>query len=103
MRKSSEKIDEIVQVIAEVADETKLLALNAAILSAQAGEHGKGFSVVADEIGRLAERTAKNTKEIAAIIEEVKGYINNVAAARGKDCDPDRKGVGFDNRCRRCI
>jgi len=84
MRKSSEKIDEIVQVISEVADETKLLALNAAILSAQAGEHGKGFGVVADEIGRLAERTAQNTKEITTIIEEVKGYINNVAAAEEK-------------------
>ena len=93
MRKSSEKIDEIVQVIAEVADETKLLALNAAILSAQAGEHGKGFSVVADEIGRLAERTAKNTKEIAAIIEEVKGYINNVAAAEEKTVTLIGKGL----------
>lgn len=84
MRKSSEKIDEIVQVIDKVADETKLLAFNAAILSAQAGQHGKGFGVVADEIGRLAERTAKNTKEITTIIEEVKGYINNVATAEEK-------------------
>jgi len=93
MRKSSEKIDEIVQVIAEVADETKLLALNAAILSAQAGEHGKGFGVVADEIGRLAERTAKNTKEIAAIIEEVKEYINNVATAEEKTVTLIGKGL----------
>lgn len=93
MRKSSEKIDEIVQVIAEVADETKLLALNAAILSAQAGEHGKGFSVAADEIGRLAERTAQNTKEITTIIEEVKGYINNVATAEEKTVSLIGKGL----------
>gem|GEM_PF-1115727 len=93
MRKSSEKIDEIVQVIAEVADETKLLALNAAILSAQAGEHGKGFGVVADEIGRLAERTAQNTKEITTIIEEVKGYINNVATAEEKTVNLIEQGL----------
>jgi len=84
MRGSSEKIDEIVQVIREVADETKLLALNAAILSAQAGEHGKGFGVVAEEIGRLAERTAQNTKDIASIIEEIKEYINNAVGAQKK-------------------
>jgi len=93
MRKSSEKIDEIAKVIAEVADETKLLALNAAILSAQAGEHGKGFSVVADEIGRLAERTAQNTKEITTIIEEVKGSINNVATAQEKTVSLIGKGL----------
>ncbi|MCX5716875.1 MAG: methyl-accepting chemotaxis protein [Nitrospirae bacterium] len=93
MRKSSEKIDEIVQVITEVADETKLLALNAAILSAQAGEHGKGFGVVADEIGRLAERTAQNTKEITTIIEEVKGYINNVATAEEKTVNLIEQGL----------
>jgi len=93
MRKSSEQIDEIVQVIAEVADETKLLALNAAILSAQAGEHGKGFGVVADEIGRLAERTAQNTKEITTIIEEVKGHINNVATAEEKTVNLIEQGL----------
>ena len=72
MLESSGKIADILQVISDVADETKILALNAAILSAQAGEHGKGFGVVADEIGRLATRTDQNARHIASIIGSVK-------------------------------
>lgn len=64
-------IGKILNVIDEVADQTGLLALNAAIIAAQAGEHGKGFAVVAAEIGELAERTAASTQEIATIIEHL--------------------------------
>ncbi len=78
MSRSSEKIDRVLKVISDVAKETKLLALNAAILSAQAGEHGKGFGVVADEISRLADRTARNTKEIGITIRDLKKFISEV-------------------------
>jgi twitching motility protein PilJ len=78
---SSQEIGEIVELISDITEQTNVLALNAAIQAASAGEAGRGFSVVAEEVQRLAERSAEATKQIAAIVKTIQADTHDAVSA----------------------
>jgi methyl-accepting chemotaxis protein len=95
--KRSQEIGQILKVIDEVTDQTSLLALNAAILAAQAGERGKGFAVVAEEIKDLAERTASSTQEISSLITSVQEETSESVQAMARGLKAVEAGVPLVN------
>jgi hypothetical protein len=88
----SQEVGKIVQVIRDIADETNLLALNAAIIAAQSGEHGKAFGVVAEEIRGLAERTSSSTQEISDLVNTVQKNVANVVQSMKKSLQRIERG-----------
>lgn len=103
LEERSSEIGKILNVIEDIAEQTNLLALNAAILAAQAGEHGRGFSVVAGQIRQLSERTARSTKEIGGLIGSVQLEVSEALQAMARGLRTAENGVHLSHEAGRSL
>lgn len=100
---SSQEIGEIVELISDITEQTNILALNAAIQAASAGEAGRGFTVVAEEVQRLAERSSEATKQIGAIVKTIQTDTNSAVAAMEKSTEGVVEGAKLSDEAGKAL